>query len=310
VLGNKIKILLDGLNEIIKKPPVEFTIEANPESLSQEFLSICREKGVTRLSLGIQTFNEKSRIALNRLGSVTEEKLSLASRYFPDTLSFDLMTGLPYQTEEIILNDIKTVLKYKPSHISLYSLTLEDNTPLKEKIKNKSVMLPAGDQADCLWLTGKETLLNNGFDHYEISNFARRGAECLHNIRYWRMQNWIAAGAGASSTIFDESAPKAKRYTYINDADIYIKTILEDKESFPSSKCVILEEVDRKTLLKECIIMGYRYKEGPDYLLFKKRFGCTVQQCIGKTLLKWKDKNKMLFLNSFLCDALYEIDEV
>lgn len=336
VLRKKIKILLDELKKIINFSLIkEFTIEANLESVNEEFLLICREGGINRLSLGVQTFHEKSRIAVNRVldSSILEEKLSLVTRFFKNAslndtkdsprnhsiLSIDLISGLPHQNEEIVLDDIERILKIEPSHVSLYSLCVENNTPLKEKIKNKTITLPDSEHSDSLWIIGRGALLKAGFDHYEVSNFSRGGYNCLHNIRYWRMQNWIGAGPAASGTIINDDNGTAKRFTYANDIDSYIKAVNKEKNLFfavwdtpPDAALgdtLIYEELNRAALIKDCILMGFRYKEGPDRLLFKKRFGCEIEECIGNTLEKWKERDKMLFLNSFLCDAFCELDK-
>ena len=319
VLGRRIKFLLDALKMLPGFSPVEFSIEANPESADEEFLYLCRQGGINRLSLGVQTFHEPSRAAVNRssrmdcaaggmdCGAILQERLSLASRFFPGSLSFDLITGLPFQNEEILLKDIERLLSFSPVHVSLYSLTIEKDTPLDEKIKNKTVVLPDAESADSLWLSGRDALINAGFCHYEASNFAREGKICLHNMRYWQMKNWLGAGPAASGTIINSPGfPAAKRYTYSNDIDSYIKKpSIHFAGSFAAG--AVYEELDKLTLLQETLLMGFRCKEGPDPQLFKKRFGCEIEECIPKTLERWKDKNIMLFLNRFLSEALSEL---
>jgi len=306
VLGKKIARLFNELNKIPFFTPKEFTVEANPESLTEEFLSVCRQGGVNRLSLGVQTFHEPSRISVNRKGdlSLLKNRLELASQYFPSAqtgadLSIDLMTGLPYQDEKIVSEDIKTICTFNPSHISLYSLTVENNTALEEKINKKEITMPNSDKADSLWLLGCDLLKNEGFNHYEVSNFAKDGGQCLHNLRYWQMKNWFAAGPSASGTIVNEETATAKRFTYAKDVDAYIKTPL-----ITSAYC---ENIDKKTLLQDTLLMGFRCKDGIDKALFKSRFGFSLEECIPKTLAKWKNKETMLFLNAFLSDAFSEI---
>jgi len=314
VLGNKIKKLSRALNKIPGFSPIEFTIEANPESITREFLLILREEGVNRLSLGVQTFNEMSREAVNRTGdvSILEERLSLAMEFFKDNLSIDLMTGLPYQDKKIVLDDINRVLSSDVSHISLYSLTVENGSPLIDKIKKKKIYLPRRDLSDSLWLTCQSALVEAGFDHYEVSNFALNGKRCLHNIRYWKTLNWIGAGPSASGTIFDDKSASAARYTYPGDTDLYIKSINNEEplKLFNGNINLNKEIINADTLLRESLLMGYRCKEGPDKELFKKRFGITIEECIPRTLEKWKRQDKFLFLNGFLRDAFSELDEL
>jgi len=307
VLGVKISRLFAALKEIPFFSPQEFTVEANPESITEEFLSLCRQGGVNRLSLGVQTFNEPSRLSVNRKGNALflESQLNLACKYFPGAqtgadLSLDLMAGLPYQDEKIIMEDINRIRAHNPSHISLYSLTVEKNTPLEEKINAKKIILPNSDKTDSLWLFGRYMLMSEGYNHYEVSNFAQNGKQCLHNTRYWQMKNWIGAGPSASGTLINEETAQAKRFTYAQDVDKYIK-----KPLITSAHC---ENIDKTTLLKDTILMGFRCKEGTDRELFMKRFGCSLEECIPEALEKWKGKDKMLFLNSFLSDAFTEIE--
>jgi len=303
VLGKRLKPLFKTLNEILNFSPLEFTVEANPESATEQFLEICREGGVNRLSLGVQSFHEPSRLAINRIGdaSLLERSLALCSHYFPGAFSADLITGLPYQNEKVVLQDITRLLAFEPVHVSLYSLCLEKNTPLEEKVKTKTVTLPDEETADSLWLSGKDALLKNGFQHYEVSNFAKKDARCLHNLRYWQMRGWLGAGSSASGTVIDEKAATAKRFTFPNDVEGYIKT--------PNINAALCEKLDRAALMRESLLMGFRCPEGPDKKLFKTRFGCGIEDCIGQTLSRWKDRDIMLFLNSFLCDAFNELEE-
>ena len=304
VLGAKrIRVLLNALKNLPSFTPQEFTIEANPESADEEFLSVLKEGGVNRLSLGVQSFHEPSRMAVNRPADIRllEERLALASRYFPGAFSADLISGLPYQTEKIAVDDVKRLLAFAPSHVSLYSLTLEKGTALYQNIKSKKIKLGESEEADALWLSAHDALENEGFEHYEVSNFARPGCRCLHNIGYWRMEGWLGAGPAASGTIINEEAGTARRFTYAPDLARYNEE--------PSIHAAICEELDRTALVKESFLMGYRYREGPDAQKFKRRFGLAIEDCIGRTLARWKDRDIMLFLNSFLAEAFLELEE-
>jgi oxygen-independent coproporphyrinogen-3 oxidase len=245
----------------------------------------------------VQTFHEPSRLAVNRAGDIKilQERLALASCYFPAAqtgfdLSADIITGLPYQSKKIIREDIEKILSFAVNHVSLYSLSVEKNI----------AFLPKSEIADSLWLSGRDALLNADFRHYEISNFARMGKECLHNVRYWQMLSWLGVGPAASGTIVNEENGTAKRFTYTQDVERYIKT--------PFIHTACCEEIDRASLLRECLLMGFRCKEGPDPNLFKQRFGCSIEECIPQTIHRWKNKDIMLYLNQFLLEAYKEID--
>jgi oxygen-independent coproporphyrinogen-3 oxidase len=304
VLGaQRLSILLSTLNALPGFIPVEFSIEANPESVTEEFLSVCREGGVNRISLGVQTFNEKSRFAVNRRGQahLLEKKMGLVSNLFSGAFSADLITGLPFQNEKSVTEDIKRLLAFNPAHVSLYSLTVEEGTPLVKKIRSGVVNLPDGESAENLWLICRDALVEAGFSQYEVSNFALEGKRCLHNIRYWRMDGWLGAGPFASGTVLNEDNGTAKRFTFAPDLQRYINS--------PCIHNAALEELDRSALIRESLLMGYRYCEGPDMEKFKHRFGCAIEDCIPKTLESWKEKNIMLFLNRFLIDAFSELSE-
>jgi oxygen-independent coproporphyrinogen-3 oxidase len=302
VLGTKrLFVLLDALNAIPNFSPVEFSIEANPESVTEDFLSVCREGGINRISLGVQTFNENSRFVVSRRGNVNllKKQLALVSSMFPDAFSADLITGLPFQSEESMKEDIKRLLAFNPVHVSLYSLTLEEGTPLEKRVKSGAVNLPDSDIADKIWLTGRDFLINAGFSHYEVSNFALEEKRCLHNIRYWNMDGWLGAGCGASGTVINEENGTAERFTFTPYLQSYINS--------PCIQNAVCEKLDKDALIRETLLMGYRYREGPDKEKFKRRFKRNIEECIPKTLECWKDKDKMLFLNQFLIEAFSEL---
>jgi oxygen-independent coproporphyrinogen-3 oxidase len=313
VLGaRRIRRLLGALNALPCFTPCEFTVEANVESATEEFLTVCQDSGVNRISLGVQSFHEPSLKLVNRVAQpgVLEERLALVSRLFPEAFSADLITGLPLQTDKTVLKDVKNLLKYRPAHVSLYSLTVEGGTPLEGKIKTDALSLPCGDEADSLWLTGRDALEEAGYGQYEVSNFAISGKRCLHNNRYWQMAGWLGAGPAASGTLVDEESSNAKRHTFPEDVDAYIKT--------PSIHNALYEEINRGTLLRESLLMGFRVIEGPDLRIFKKRFGAGIEDLIPQTISRWRERgffngklparDLMLFLNGFLSDAFRELD--
>jgi oxygen-independent coproporphyrinogen-3 oxidase len=298
--------LLGGLKACLPRNAGEITLEANPESADEAFLRACREGGVTRLSLGIQTFHEPSRRAVHRAGEGKDlnGRLALAAEYYGGDLSADLITGLPFQDESVVLKDIEKTLFYRPGHVSLYALTAEPGTALKVPA------LPPSDEADRLWIRGRDALEAAGYAQYEVSNFSLPGKRSRHNIRYWRMEDWLGIGPAASGTLIDDETGTGRRFTCQAGVDAYLA----------GKGTVFEEELDRLTLLKETLLMGFRYAEGPDEELFKKRFHYGIAECIPETTGAWRkrglfreDKNALtreglLFLNSFLIDAFAETD--
>jgi oxygen-independent coproporphyrinogen-3 oxidase len=327
--------LLDGLEPVLGPGRREITVEANPESAGAAFLLACADRGVNRLSLGIQSFCEPARLAAGRRGALTPENIEAAAEIFGPGLSLDLMTGLPRQSAADVRADIGRAVALRPGHISLYSLTVEEGTPLAKRLgkavssgqsgPSGEVVLPSTGEADHLWLTGRDALLEAGYEQYEVSNFALPGRRCAHNIRYWLMKDWIGVGCAASGTIIDgeqagrkpvggeQAGIRGRRGAYAPDLGAFLAD--------PAS-CISIEELDRLTLIKESLLMGFRYIEGPCPELFRRRFGLSVEETVPHTLEKWRafepgllrqDKTAMtaeglLLLNRFLLDCFEELD--
>ena len=301
--------LLSGLSELVERfsssKPQEITIEANPESANEAFLAAIREGGVSRLSLGVQSFHGPSRKAVNREGdeNLLRERLALAAKYYSLSFSADLISGLPFHDEKVLLDDIDELLSFRPAHVSLYALTVAPDTALGMRGCSS---LPPRDYSDALWLRGRDALEKAGYTQYEVSNFCLPGKESLHNIRYWRMKNWLALGPSASGTIINDKTGSGLRYTYPSEVDNW--------------KTAVYEDLDTLTLIKESFLMGFRYAEGPDEELFERRFRRTIESCIPKTAEAWrsrgllrKDKSALtkkglLFLDAFLREAFQELD--
>ncbi|MDR0584417.1 MAG: radical SAM family heme chaperone HemW [Treponema sp.] len=308
--------LLAGLDALLPNRPGECTVEANPESADEDFLRSCRDGGVSRISLGVQSFHEPARQALRRVGhsASLEEDLALVSRYYPRGFSADLIAGLPFQTGAVLQSDINRLLSFDPCHVSLYSLTVEPGTPLAEA--RFQAILPVADEADSLWLAGRDALETAGFEQYEVSNFALPGKQCAHNIRYWRMENWLGAGPAASGTLINDHRGTGVRRAYPPDLDAYLAAPRPAIQSAAFS-----EELDRAALIKESILMGFRCRSGPDRELFRSRFSRSIEECIPQTIARWQkrgffrqdsaglapSRHGLLFLDSFLRDAFAEL---
>jgi oxygen-independent coproporphyrinogen-3 oxidase len=162
---------------------------------------------------------------------------------------------------------------------------------------------------------GRDALEAAGYAQYEVSNFARPGKEVIHNIRYWRMENWLAAGPAASGTIIDDRAGRGFRYTVKPDVAAYLR-----RSRPAASPGWVTETLDRLTLMKESCLMGFRYAEGPDPELFRLRFGLDLEGLIPRTLAAWRrrgllrpgktalTREGLLFLDPFLIDAFRELE--
>jgi oxygen-independent coproporphyrinogen-3 oxidase len=320
VLGAQgISRLLRGLGSLVagKGPrafgPMEITVEANPESADRGFLSASLEGGATRLSLGVQSFHGASRRAVHRNGDgrFLPEQLALVSEIFPGAFSADIISGLPFQDERVLLTDLEKLLSYGPAHVSLYSLTVEEGTPLAKK-SPPARGLPPPDEAGRLWIRGRDFLEEAGYGQYEVSNFCLPGKESRHNIRYWRMENWLGLGPAASGTIIDDGEARGLRRTVVPDADLWLKGNTEELETE--------EALDTLTLIKETILMGFRYIHGPGTALFRRRFKRDIDSFIGGTMARWRERGLMrpdraaltraglLLLDRFVVEACEELE--
>ncbi len=314
VLGHKrLGWLLSALNDLLPAEPAEFTVEANPESADTAFYETCRRNKVGRVSLGVQTFHESSRRAVSRIGalSAVRESLEHARAFYPAAFSLDLIAGLPQQTDTDLCADIETALSFEPAHISLYALSLEEGTPLGDHFKQLtySWRRAALERIDKAWIMGRDMLEQKGYSQYEVSNFsAGDDRVSAHNLRYWRMENWLGIGAGASGTIIDDEAGIGIRRAVPASIDTYLAGCGAEEET-----------LDSLTLMKETFLMGFRTRCGPDAALFEKRFKSRVEDRIPKTIAAWRSRGLfepdtlaltregLLFLDAFLIEAFGEI---
>ncbi len=199
VLGEVLQTIRNSFNFAEQ---CEITIEANPETLTEEKLKALKNAGFNRISIGVQSFDDGILQTLGRVHSAARarEALSLSRKYF-DNINIDLMFGLPGQNFEIWQSSLKEALSFTPKHISFYSLQLEENTPLYESYKNGDIDLPAWEENRGMYHFATALLNAAGYIHYEISNAALPGFECRHNMKYWTMQDYIGVGLGAHSFV-------------------------------------------------------------------------------------------------------------
>lgn len=309
----RIEKLLNGVLKLLPAKPLEVTVEANPESLDADALLALVAGGADRISLGIQSLNQKSREAVCRIGSVDSSlrALDLVASSFPGRFSVDLIAGLPSQDETSLLSDIARLVQAGVSHVSLYSLILEEGTPLEVRARRGNAEIPDDVRSDELWLAGRDALDAAGLHQYEVSNFCTPGEECRHNLRYWRMDSWLGFGPAASGTLVDEERGTARRSTVPDEIDAWLAG------DAPAE----WEKVDRKALMEETFMMGFRTLRGPDAALFARRFGSPLESFIGDTLASWRERGLaraeaaaltaegLLFLDPFVLDCATELEK-
>lgn len=284
-------------------PDGEWTVEANPEDLSPDWIDALASGGVNRLSLGIQSLTDRLLKAVGRRGSreTALRGLALARARWKGRLSLDLIAGLPGQTEEDLARDIAEALSFGPDHVSLYALTVEEGTPLAGRFR------PDEESSARLWLAGRDALEEAGLRQYEVSNFARPGSKSRHNLVYWRMGSWLAVGPSASGT--EVSQDHARRYRNACDLERWAIDPVGSAET---------EDVSRLELVEETMMMGFRLREGISRNRFRARFGTDILNLIGPAASRWADRGLLVadegavaltadglaLLNLFLADCM------
>jgi oxygen-independent coproporphyrinogen-3 oxidase len=292
----------------------EFTVEANPEDISAEWLEAGASAGINRLSIGIQSMDDTSLQAVKRRGSAESNRraLDLVAKFWKGRLSVDLISGLPGQSAGRLARDIEELASSGADHVSLYSLTIEEGTPLEAMLREPENLprVPGDDEAADLWLLGRDLLEAKGFSQYEVSNFARRGAESRHNMTYWNMETYIGAGPGATGTII--TADTAERRVNTTDIAAWLE---RPESSFE------VEFISREDSIKESILMGMRTLSGIRRVPFRARFGVDIADLIPSAIASWRGRGLLsigdeslaltreglLFLNRFLSDCLDEL---
>ena len=222
----------------------EYTFEANPESLSLDKIKMLKSHGVNRVSLGVQTTNDKILKAVNRDHSFEQVKEAIKNLKSCgiDNINVDLILGLPHTSEKILKQDLENILSLGVKHVSCYGLTVNPHTVLF----NKGFKEPEGDVLRKYYDIVEETLTKNGFIHYEVSNWAKPGYQSEHNLTYWRNEQYYGCGLGASGYIGDI------RYKNTVNLSQYLERV------FVSEK----EQVSEKDKLTYQIMLNLRTIEG------------------------------------------------
>ena len=246
--------LLNGLFDRFDLTEVlEVTVEANPATLDEKKLIALKKAGVTRISIGVQSTDDRELETLSRLHSFEEflETYRLVTRYF-DNVSLDLMFGLPDQTVESFELTLRRITALSPAHISLYALKIEEGTRFGQM--RDSLALPDDDAVATMYLLANRILTEFGYEQYEISNYARQGCLSKHNLRYWEGKEYIGLGPAAHS-YFDgvRYANKADIHAYVNA--LHSGDIPKRSEEY---------RMMRDDLLEEAIILPLRLVKGLD----------------------------------------------
>ncbi len=250
---------------------VEFSFECNIDSVDVEKLSILKELGVTRPSLGLQSFNEQALKAITRPHKPREGHQIVYHCHvlgFP-SFNVDILFGIPGQTGDMFFGDISQLVDMEPPHISMYQLTVEPNTPLSKSIESGEMSVPDEPTVATMLLSGAGTLVESDYEHYEISSFAKPGCECRHNLNYWTGGEFIGLGPSAHSYY------KGRNYANAESIGEYIKALSQNEIPRVLNESGLLKRAD------DTIASGLRLKRGIDRELFAARFEIPLDERIN-----------------------------
>jgi oxygen-independent coproporphyrinogen-3 oxidase len=244
---------LTGLLEQVKRNfdcsrVFEITVEANPESLAVEKLAVLKQAGVTRLSMGVQSFSDRELQTLGRIhtAATAEQSFRNARKLRWDNINIDLIYGLPSQTLPAWQTNLEKALSLEPDHLSLYPLTIEPDTAFSRQgaVVNEEM------QAE-MYERSIDFLAMHGYEHYEISNWARPGYECRHNLRYWQNKEYIGIGVAAASYL------NGRRTKNCSDLQKYCDLISNDLSAIEEE-----DIIDATKKLSEDMILKLRCRAG------------------------------------------------
>ena len=279
----------------------EISIECNPGTLTADKLSTYRSVGIDRISIGLQSANNDE---LKELGRVHDYNRFLYTydavrKAGFDNVNVDIMTGLPYQTIEKLNHTLSSVALLRPEHISAYSLIIEEGTPFYQKYKFDDVKqragmeteaLPTEEMAYKLYRHTIDFLTSKGYQRYEISNYAKKGFACRHNIGYWKRTPYLGVGLGAASLINNcRSSNHTDIYKYIDIAEKLQRQEFIDYD-YCSPFYDSFEKLSRQDAMEEFMFLGLRQIEGIYRSDFYDMFGCDIEGVYGGVLTALKNK--------------------
>lgn len=259
----------------------EITIETNPNTVTAANLAAYRAAGVNRLSIGVQAFDDQLLHAIGRRHSVKQavQAVSLARQAGFANLNLDLIYGLPTQGVADWRQSLAIALDLAPEHLALYELSVETGTPFANRQAQGELSLPDEDTTAEMAELGHELLARHGYRRYEISNYARPGSECRHNLNYWRNGSYIGLGAGAVSS-FD-----GLRLKNIDDPAGYMARVGAGLVAFQEGEALSLG-----ASFRESVVMGLRMLAGVSLTLLRQRYGLEPRAYYGESLEKLQSR--------------------
>lgn len=256
---------------------IEASMEMNPGTASKEKCRALYQMGINRLSIGLQSTNDKELNTLGRIHSYEDflNTYTWCREAGFQNINVDLMAALPYQTVESYTTGLRKIIRLAPEHISAYSLILEEGTPFYQKYNNGCYPLPDEEQERLMYRETEQILAQAGYERYEISNYAKKGYACRHNLVYWQGGDYLGLGLGSSSYM------DGVRFHNTTDFNIYVNqgAYVEDRE-----------ELSVQAKMEEFMFLGLRVMAGVSGTEFEKRFGKTMEDVYGDVLRKHEEE--------------------
>ena len=270
------------------EPPAEITIEVNPGDVSVEYFQSLRSLGITRLNIGIQSFNDNLLKFLGRRHSKKDaiEAIDAARTAGFTNVGFDLIYGVHHQDIKLWKRTLQKALSFSPAHISCYQLSLEAKAPLNKKYGTEGIKLPKEEEQAIFFLATSEELENAGYIHYEVSNFARNeNLKSRHNMKYWQHVPYLGLGPAAHSFLNN------KRWWNKSSVKNYLQEIAQGKMPMENA-----EELSIEQLQLEALFLGLRTKAGIDLERYKTKYGSDLL-ADKKIIIDDLIKNRLVELN-------------
>ncbi|WP_221387736.1 radical SAM family heme chaperone HemW [Clostridium perfringens] len=282
---DELECLLKEVAKLNMAKDIEYSMECNPGNLTEEKLEVMKKYGVNRISMGLQAKQDNLLKGLGRIHNYKtfKENFLLAKKVGFNNINVDLMFGLPNQRLNEWEETLREIISLEPAHISAYSLIIEEGTAFYNLYENDKLKLPTEEEERKMYHLAKKILEENGFNQYEISNYAKEGKECRHNLAYWNMDNWIGVGSASASYI------DGKRIKNISSVEKYINSINEKGEA--------VEEIinnSKNDNMEEFMFMGLRKINGIDENEFKNRFSMNINDVYGEILNKYIDEGLLI----------------
>lgn len=265
---------------------VEVTAECNPSSLDRKKAQELRAAGVNRLSIGVQSLNDERLRFLGRLHDAEGAKRALeGARTEFERVSADMIFAAADQSEEELLGELEELLAFDLEHLSLYALTIEEGTPFFERLKRGKLPMASDDRYARLFLEAEARLLGAGYRHYEISNYARAGAESAHNLHYWRGGAYLGLGAAAVGCL-----PLANHRAIRRKNRVAPSEYLNEPAGAPEE----IEELEPLDRLNEAIMLGLRLEDGLSLSEVRERTGLNLLEVKRRAIERRIERGDLL----------------